>query len=133
MHILYIHQFHSSSPSSLFTKIHFPRHQCSDTTTELFKTSQEGHNSRISVVKLLTNLRKKVSKISKLSKLFKIVMKNPSTKKHKIQDKIQTSQYFRLTTGCCPPASGVTLKMHQSSSTFCKFPGGTVQGRETSD
>ena len=69
MHILYIHQFHSSSPSSLFTKIHFPRHQCSDTTTELFKTSQEGHNSRISVVKLLTNWRKKVSTNIKIVKI----------------------------------------------------------------
>ena len=38
---------------------------------------------------------------------------------------------FRLTTGCCPPASSVTLKMHQSSkSTFCKFPGGTVEERQ---
>ena len=54
---------------------------------------------------------------------------NPKGTNTKLQKKIQTFPYFRLTAGCCPPASGVTLKMHQSSSTFCKFPGGTVQGR----
>ena len=52
-----------------------------------------------------------------------------NTKYKNTKTKIQTFQYFRLTAGCCPPASGVTLKMHQSSSTFRKFPGGTVQGR----